>query len=141
MNFVDIKLIKVMIQMGTFLPRVYQDDCSPSVCSDDFVGKSNDFVVYMRVCSYIGNMLCISMKTVLIYQGYVESVSDTVPGYDFVVQTFGKSNGFDGNSFWEQLPMLYWPKGVHTSSIHFYEVNAPHFMEIHPNIHALHPLF
>ena len=28
--------------MGTFLPRVYQDGCSPSVCSDDFVGKSND---------------------------------------------------------------------------------------------------
>ena len=96
-----------MIQIGTFLPRVYQDGCNLGVCSDDFVGNSHDFVVYMRACSYIGNMLCISMGTVLICPGYVRCVSDTVPGYYFVVQTIGKSNDFDGKSFWKQLPMPY----------------------------------
>ena len=64
----------VIIQMGTFLPRVYQDGCIPRVCSDDFVGKSDDFVVYMRVCSDIGNMLCISTGTVLVCPGYTSSI-------------------------------------------------------------------
>ena len=96
MNFVNTKSIEVITQMGTFLPRVYQVGCNPSVCSDDFVGKSDDFVVFMRACSYIRNMLCISMGTVLVCPGYVRSISGTVPGYDF-----GR------NSFGEQLPILY----------------------------------